>query len=207
MADLPIRVAVVSPSHLVRAGLVSLIAELHGRAVVTEVACVGTQLGDCDVAIHDLGAVTDLEARSELRRLLGQGPVVGLVYDSLPARTDARNSVITLLVAPEELLKALEGALPLGPQRRVDREPRLPAGLTEREFRVITLLGEGLTNQQIADELYVSINTVKTYIRTAYRKLRVDHRATAMLWALEHGLAGSPENEPTEGHASGRRPA
>ena len=196
MSDLPIRVAVVSPNHLVRAGLVGLIAELHGRAIVTQAACASTDLDHHDVAIYDLGTITDLGALVELRRLAGHGPVVGLVYDPLPAAAGAVNHVITLSVTAEQLLKALEDALPLlDPHPSAARETTLPAGLTEREFRVVALIGEGLTNQQIADELYVTVNTVKTYIRTAYRKMGVDHRAAAMLWAVEHGLAGGPDRD------------
>jgi DNA-binding NarL/FixJ family response regulator len=108
----------------------------------------------------------------------------------VPVAAGAVSHLIALSVTAEQLLEALQSAMPLRQQRRGHVEgTKLPAGLTEREFRVITLIGEGLTNQQIADELCVSINTVKTYIRSAYRKMRVKHRAAAILWALEHGLA------------------
>jgi DNA-binding CsgD family transcriptional regulator len=57
---------------------------------------------------------------------------------------------------------------------------------------VVTLIAEGRSNQQIADELFISTNSVKTYIRTAYRKIDVNSRPAAILWALKHGLAASP---------------
>jgi DNA-binding CsgD family transcriptional regulator len=45
-----------------------------------------------------------------------------------------------------------------------------------------------MSNQDIASQLYVSINTVKTYIRSAYRKIGVTRRAQAVLWAVHHDL-------------------
>lgn len=57
------------------------------------------------------------------------------------------------------------------------------AGLTARETQVVYLIGRAHSNAEIARELGLSINSVKTYIRTAYRKLDVDSRAAAILWA------------------------
>ena len=53
---------------------------------------------------------------------------------------------------------------------------------------MLALITRGLSNQQIAEQTYLSINSVKTYIRTAYRKIGVDRRATAVSWALRHGI-------------------
>jgi DNA-binding NarL/FixJ family response regulator len=78
-------------------------------------------------------------------------------------------------------------------------EPRL----SSRDREVLTLLTWGYTNQMIADELFVSISTVKSYIAFAYRKIGVTRRTQAILWGVRHGLstsfvpvaatAGSPE--------------
>ena len=46
----------------------------------------------------------------------------------------------------------------------------------------------GLSNQQIADQLYLSINSVKTYIRSTYRKVGVSSRAQAVAWGIQHGF-------------------
>ena len=51
-----------------------------------------------------------------------------------------------------------------------------------------------MSNQEIADTLFLSINSVKTYIRSTYRKLGVDNRAQAVAWALQNGF---PAAEPT----------
>ena len=61
-------------------------------------------------------------------------------------------------------------------------------GLSAREAEVIALITQGLTNEDIASRMYVSTNTVKTYIRSAYRKLGVDSRTRAVLWGIDHGF-------------------
>ena len=61
-------------------------------------------------------------------------------------------------------------------------------GLSAREAEVIALITRGLTNEDIASSMYVSTNTVKTYIRSAYRKLGVDSRTRAVLWGIDHGF-------------------
>ncbi|MFX0539894.1 DNA-binding response regulator [Ornithinimicrobium sp. Y1847] len=61
--------------------------------------------------------------------------------------------------------------------------------LSAREAEVISLITQGLTNSDIAARTYLSINSVKTYIRTAYRKMGVSRRAQAVRWGLEHGMA------------------
>jgi DNA-binding NarL/FixJ family response regulator len=62
-------------------------------------------------------------------------------------------------------------------------------GLTDREMDVLELVASGRTNDDIAQDLYLSINSVKSYIRSAYAKIGAESRSQAMLWAIEHGLA------------------
>lgn len=61
-------------------------------------------------------------------------------------------------------------------------------GLTERESEVLALMIRGLTNPEIADSLYLSVNSIKTHVRSLYRKLGVDRRSKAVLWGVEHGF-------------------
>ncbi len=88
-----------------------------------------------------------------------------------------------------------------------DRARRLPqdldchparrvTGLTPRELEVLTLITQGLTNQEIADLAYLSINSVKTYVRSAYRKIGVTRRSQAVSWAMRAGIAHAPAPEP-----------
>ena len=67
--------------------------------------------------------------------------------------------------------------------------PDHPARLTPREIEVLGLVASGMTNAQIAKELFVSPHTVETHLTSIYHKLGVTSRATATRFALEHGLA------------------
>ena len=53
----------------------------------------------------------------------------------------------------------------------------------------MALITQGLSNKEIADRAGVSINSVKSYIRTAYRRIGVTTRPTAILWGIENGFA------------------
>ena len=61
-------------------------------------------------------------------------------------------------------------------------------GLSARESEVLALIAQGLSNQEVAARAYLSINSVKTYIRSAYRKIGVQRRSQAVLWAVRHGF-------------------
>ncbi|QIK68710.1 response regulator transcription factor [Nocardioides sp. HDW12B] len=67
--------------------------------------------------------------------------------------------------------------------------PGRSEGLTAREAEVVALITQGLSNAEIALRASLSINSVKTYIRSSYRKMGVTSRTTAVLWGLEHGFA------------------
>jgi DNA-binding CsgD family transcriptional regulator len=66
--------------------------------------------------------------------------------------------------------------------------PTLTEPLTQRELDVLRLLPTHLTYQQIAEELYVSPNTIKSYIKNIYRKLQTDKRTDAVTTAHTLGL-------------------
>lgn len=66
--------------------------------------------------------------------------------------------------------------------------PGKDAGLTAREAEVLTLITQGYSNAEIADLTCLSINSIKSYIRSCYRKMGVTSRSRAVLWGIEHGL-------------------
>lgn len=61
-------------------------------------------------------------------------------------------------------------------------------GLAPREAEMIAFITQGLSNREIAAATGLSPNSVKTYVRAAYRKMGVSSRANAVLWGLEHGF-------------------
>lgn len=64
------------------------------------------------------------------------------------------------------------------------------SGLSKRELEVLQLMAKGLTNQEIADHLFVSLNTVKTHTSNVFEKLEVTNRMQAVKTAREKGLIG-----------------
>ena len=66
-----------------------------------------------------------------------------------------------------------------------------PSGVTElstREAEVLDLICRGMSNLEIADQLFVSVNSVKTYVRQIYQKIGVARRAQAVAWGLAQGF-------------------
>lgn len=61
--------------------------------------------------------------------------------------------------------------------------------LSEREREVLCLIAEGLSNEAIAEALYISLATVKTHVRHILQKLGVSDRTQAAVWAVRHGVA------------------
>jgi len=99
--------------------------------------------------------------------------------------------------AVDELVRQLRAVVGAGP---TGRRPRVTVrsttaggaaralGLTPREKDVLRLIARGHSNDEIAAELHVSVNSVKTYVRSAYAKIGVDRRARAVVWGMRHGL-------------------
>jgi DNA-binding NarL/FixJ family response regulator len=66
--------------------------------------------------------------------------------------------------------------------------PGRSEGLTDRESEILALITQGKSNAEVATLTYLSPNTVKSYIRTIYRKIDVASRTQAVLWGVRHGF-------------------
>ncbi|WP_081681175.1 DNA-binding response regulator [Cellulomonas sp. URHD0024] len=66
--------------------------------------------------------------------------------------------------------------------------PGRAEGLTDRESEILALITQGLSNADVASLTYLSPNTVKSYIRSAYGKIGVESRTQAVLWGVGHGF-------------------
>ena len=99
---------------------------------------------------------------------------------------------------------------------RVARRREGPAGLTPREVEVLTLLAQGMSNKETARRLVISPKTVANHIEHIYAKIGASTRATASLFAMQHGLlpeerfatdAGlTPSASPARSGPSSRQP-
>lgn len=67
--------------------------------------------------------------------------------------------------------------------------------LSARELQVVELIAVGHSNQEICEQLFLSMNTVKTHIRRAYRAIGVTRRTEAVVWAVRHGIVD--HDDPT----------
>jgi DNA-binding NarL/FixJ family response regulator len=96
------------------------------------------------------------------------------------------------LLAPSVTRRLLEDFVRSRSGRRpVDRQA--VERLTAREAEVLTCIARGLSNREISEELYVSEGTVKTHVKRILMKLGLRDRVQAVVFAYEHGLAGSHE--------------
>ncbi|MCI7678030.1 MAG: response regulator transcription factor [Streptococcus orisratti] len=74
-----------------------------------------------------------------------------------------------------------------------DAKPDLHEDLTARERDILALLAKGYDNQTIADELFISLKTVKTHVSNILSKLEVDDRTQAVVYAFKHHLVAQDD--------------
>jgi NarL family two-component system response regulator LiaR len=197
----PLRVMVVSSHGLTRAGLTQLL-----RADPQRVRVVGTSpdaVQSHDVTVYDL---TDLACYGGDNRvhLTSDSPVVGLAPPDRPDLPQAAlaigvAAIVPMEVSAQDLIEAVESVVSgrcSGPAAHSERRDAIRAawGLSRRELEILELIVAGLSNNEIAATLWLSINSVKTYIRTAYRKIGVRRRPEAVRWGYHHGLAGTVDD-------------
>lgn len=89
----------------------------------------------------------------------------------------------TAVLAPTELASLLQGSFP-----SVRPVPATYQMLTDREREVFTKVAQGLSNSEIASELFAGESTVKTHVGAILRKLEVRDRVQVVVFAHEHGL-------------------
>jgi DNA-binding NarL/FixJ family response regulator len=106
---------------------------------------------------------------------------VGYLLKDLPAEklvSAIREAVSGMVPMQPEVMQSLLSRLPRGEAKgRNDIKERL----TQREWEILCLMAEGLSNREISGELYISEGTVKNYISTIYEKLEVKDRTQAVL--------------------------
>jgi two-component system, NarL family, response regulator LiaR len=198
----PLRLAIVDDYAVVVAGVAALLeAE---RIDVVETAASLPVISDVDVVLYDtfghvhgLGpGLEDFVAHSGAKVVIYSWNLQPRLIKQAMARgaSGYLSKVLTGPVIVEALERIVRGETVI---LTGDNEttvggagdwPGRSAGLSSREAEVIALIASGLTNQEIAERACVSLNTVKTYIRSAYQKIGVERRSQAVLWAVENGF-------------------
>ena len=198
---------VVSTQDIVEGGLVAMLGAHHASIELLPRAenAAGVN-GPVDVVVYDVLGLLH-EGTEDLRGLidLSKG-VIALGRDLRPdlaARAIRQGAVTTVSMGTQaDVLVAAIEAVYRGESAGPATEPEWLAqaeGLSEREAQVLGLIARGLTNPAIADELYLSVNSVKTYIRSAYRKIGVARRSQAVGWAMNHGFTSrESSHEPSD---------
>jgi DNA-binding NarL/FixJ family response regulator len=199
----PVRVAVVNDYEIVVAGIASMLAPYADRVAVIELDTNLPVVSDVDVVLYDTfgqvqGDGIDLEdlvrgssARVAIFSWNTDPDLVRRALDRGAAAYLSKELDGAGIVEAIERVHAGEQVVPAGAEPvkvETGSWPGREHGLTAREAEVIALITQGLTNQEIADRSYLSINSVKTYIRTAYRKVGVTRRSQAVGWGVQHGF-------------------
>lgn len=206
----PIRVALVDDHSIVRRGLSAYLSAQPGITVAGEASSGEDTLAraaqwQADVIVMDIlmpGGIDGIETTRRLRKALPHAQIIVLSGFSDDARIIAalRAGAITYVEKdsePEQLLAAVRGAAegnaifePALMQRVMQAQSlRHNDVLSARELEVLKLIANGLTNAEIAGQLSVSEETVKTHVANILRKLGLAHRTQAAVYALRNGWA------------------
>lgn len=217
----PLTVTLVDDNDLSVAGLQRLLTTYTARVELRDLRAALQSPGDLDVVLYepflatptvtslfeDLTAASDAqpvtfswahpddltgcESRPYLSKSLTASQIVRSLEDLCAGRPvpapPARTAPTTTptIDAPRPA-----AAVPKTQHPRV-RSP-MRDDLTAREVQVLTLITQGLSNAEVGEELGLSINSIKTHVRTAYQKIGVCRRTQAVAWGLEHGLLDLP---------------
>jgi len=89
------------------------------------------------------------------------------------------------------LTKPMAGKLLKVVANRMVDEDKGEQVLTERELFVLRLVASGASNQEIAENMSLSVNTIKTHLKNILSKLQLENRTQAAMYAMQHGLVSS----------------
>ena len=181
------------------------------EAESAEVGIEIVQNNEIDLVIMDLGlpGINGIEATKKVKAINNDIKIVILtshndsieVLNSLKAGANAYCSKeINPKRLTEVVLSVLDGASWFDPSiahivldaasqsQKVEPKPEKDYGLTIREAQILKLITEGYSNNEIANQLFVSINTTKAHVASILQKLEVDDRLQAALKALKERL-------------------
>ncbi|KUN00820.1 LuxR family transcriptional regulator [Streptomyces yokosukanensis] len=134
--------------------------------------------------------ITTFDQDDYVRDALRYGACGFLLKDASPAllaeavRAASRGDALVSPAVTVRLLRQLRGA-------STGERPREEAGLSVRETEIARLVAVGRTNQEIGEELFLSLSSVKTYLARIQSKTDARNRVEVAAWAWEHGVVTS----------------
>jgi DNA-binding NarL/FixJ family response regulator len=200
-----ISIALVNDYEVVARGIAGMLRSYQSRIRVVELDLNKQVSENVNVALFDTFAAT--HGDQEVVRQLVENPLIEHVvvysWNLDPAHVEAAlangaDGYVSKGLPASNLVAALE-AICAGRERAhlggkgtllvvAGDWPGREEGLTEREAEVLALITQGLSNAQIAERTHLSINSIKTYIRTCYRTIGANSRTNAVIWGIEHGF-------------------
>ena len=201
----PITVALVDDYDIVVKGVANMLDPYRDRVVIAELDS-STPVDDAvDIVLYD--SFAQPESDHEEIGVLVANPrahrVVVYTWNFHPdlvesARQHGAHGYLSKTLPARELVAALE-AVQSGETIISDAPARARSapgldwpgrgeGLSDREAEILALITQGKSNADVARLTYLSPNTVKSYIRTIYRKIGVESRTRAVLWGVDHGF-------------------
>lgn len=209
-----IRVLIADDHGIVREGLRTLVGSSPDMEVVGEAADGATAVQVAfstspDVILMDL-VMPEMDGIDAIQTIKAKNPEVNILVltsfsgDDMvfPAIKSGAAGYLLKDAPPSGILEAIRavcrGESSLHPSiavklvRELREPPDLPPTsnpLTEREVEVLKLVAQGMSNQEIADHLFISEGTVGTHMRNILGKLHLANRTQAALYALRKGLA------------------
>lgn len=202
----PITVALVDDYDVVVMGVANMLDRYRDRVVVAELDSSVPVADVVDIVLYD--SFAQPESDQEEIAVLVANPrahrVVVYTWNFHPdliasAQRHGAHGYLSKTLPARELVAALEAVhagetvisdAPLRARSAVGLDwPGRGEGLSDRESEILALITQGKSNADVARLTYLSPNTVKSYIRTIYRKINAGSRTQAVLWGIEHGFA------------------
>jgi DNA-binding NarL/FixJ family response regulator len=201
----PITVALVDDYDVVVKGVANMLDPYRDRIVIAELDSTMPIDDTVDIVLYDSFAQPESD-HEEIAHLIANPRarrVVVYTWNFHPdliesARRHGAHGYLSKTFPARELVAALEavhsGDIVISEvAARVRSAPGLDwpgrgEGLSDREAEILALITQGKSNADVARLTYLSPNTVKSYIRTIYRKLGVGSRTQAVLWGVKHGF-------------------
>lgn len=115
-------------------------------------------------------------------------PVIEAGAKSYLLKTSSASNIAQAIRATYNGQSILEPKVAARMMNNMRKESPLHEDLTERELEILLLIAGGKQNQEIADELFIALKTVKTHVSNMLSKLQVTDRTQAVIYAFKHGL-------------------